>query len=134
MALQERAHERADREHRRAPASEVIEHAADELRPYPSPLVRGVDLGVKHGDEAGLKVIVRIASERGADVPRVPPALRVVTNRDLVDPVWSGSWSPLVSRSLAVRLRVVHHQGRAMSLVRDALADAADGADAVDAA
>ena len=71
-------------------ASDGVEHAADELRPYPSPLVRGVDLGVKHGEEAGLKVIVRIASERGADVRFVPPAPRVVANRDLFDPVWSG--------------------------------------------
>jgi hypothetical protein len=33
----------------------------------------------------------------------------------------------------ASRLRLVHDEGRAMSLVRDALADTADCADAVDA-
>jgi hypothetical protein len=38
MALHEGADERADREHPGVPASDVVEHPADELRSHPSPL------------------------------------------------------------------------------------------------
>ena len=60
MALQEPAHERADGEHPRVPASDVVEHPADELRSHSSPLERGVDLGMENSDEPGLGVVGRM--------------------------------------------------------------------------
>ena len=48
----------------RIPASDVVQHSADELRYHPSPAERGIDFGVENSDEAGL----------GSDSPHNPRA------------------------------------------------------------